>query len=1495
MKRSLLLFFVLVLPLTTRAQRPDSFPSNPNAFLPILESYMSADKNKMLIEAFEGFNELFSAGAFSEEEATRIIAVCNQMLEKRMSNNPYFRVYLNVLPWVKKADTDGQRFDQWHSILEYYLDSGARNRIIKEFIEASTSFFKTGALRYSEGGTTWLANSNDYQIALQDSMPIIKWPDTDLKAYRRTDTMTITGTSGTYEIMKNSWSGEGGKVYWDSTGLGDGIYVQLSAYEIDLDKSFYELDSIHFYLPAFFGSRGIRGTFSDRITNEASSQASSYPRFISQEGALQIDDLGEGIRFSGGFALEGGTIYGTRTPEGPARIQLFKQNGQEVFSAAGDRLVVQQGAELSGQDLRGVFYYQNDSIVHPSVSIRYDIQAGELELRRGESGNGRNPFYSSAHRVNINAEYLKANINSDSVEIGKKSARIMKKPAVTFESLTYFNRREYEQLQGLSAVNPLIVLLQASHRRGNTQILQASDIAAVYGGQMSEASLTNLLFKLSGQGFINYEAESGRVELKEKMHHYLKAYSGQLDFDRIQLQSDTLATNAYLDISNNNIQVRGVKQLEFSPSKRVALLPDSNRLTLKPDMNMDFDGTLFAGFSEIKGKDFHFDYQTFQIGMDSIKRLRFFPPENNQAFALTSDIEDANGVLLIDAPSNKSGLDTSQALAVFPTFTTKSPAYVFYDDSTRVADTVYKRRTFFLELDPFTLNSLTNYDKEDLSFSSRLVSADIFPDFKETAVVRPDYSIGFEHETPEEGYSMYQNKGRYKGKIDLSNRGLLGVGQLDYLGASIQSEDFVFRPLGTTGTAKAFDLPESREGVETPKVHADQVSLDWLPYKDSLYIRSQKFDLFQDPGYALEGLLTLTPGGVKGRGTITWPKASLSSEFFSFGANTVQSDSMDIFIKSLKAGGALALETKNFRGIVDFDQMTGKFRGNDTAIVQLTHNQYISTLNGFEWDMNKELLTLKRDDNRPGLFTSIVPGQDSLRFRGKNASIDLQNNDLIIQEVPYIPAADALVYPDSNQVVIQPGGVIKTLKNATIVADSVRKTHRIVRAEVDITGRTTYQAKGFYEYNIAGREQEISFSDIVGERVGRGRISQRPTATRASGTVAPEDSFRIDRKTSFYGDINLASESVNLQFNGFARLDAERLPRKHWFGINCEADKNNLIIPYDHPRDEEGYQVFTGFYLGRDMPVIYPSVMTPPNTLQDRRILDVTGIFKYDAAKDHFLFGDSSKVTKDEYLGDFLRFDNKSGQVFGEGRLNLLDELKYTSLDAVGTIESAFVEVPDSLRGQTPPPPVQIEVMSGLKFILPDRLFRFILAEVERNALSLDAIPYLAKQEKYKKQLTMLFPNAGKDLQDAFASMALGRVDLPKKVNDYTILLADLKMKWDMDYQSFVSTDNKIGVISINGEPVNRRMEGYVEYKMPSIGGDRFYYYLKFPSQIFYYFGFKQGILEVYSNDSQFMDTASSMKKNEMVVKMPDGNTYEILIETASRANMFVRRIKAVN
>ena len=883
--------------------------------------------------------------------------------------------------------------------------------------------------------------------------------------------------------------------------------------------------------------------------------------------------------------------------------------------------------------------------------------------------------------------------------------------------------------------------------------------------------------------------------------------------------------------------------------------------------------------------------------MDSIDRFRFFPPAkdpvafpNTPAYALTSDIENTSGTLYIDKTDNKSGKDS---IPDYPIFKTEVPSYIYYDDSVRVADTSYLRDSFYFEMEPFEMKNLGNYMKEDLAFDGRLVSAGIFPDFNQTAIVREDYSLGFEHETPGEGFPIYGDRGQYTGTIDLSNKGLQGKGILDYLGSSIQSEDFIFRPKNTTGSAESFDVPESRGGaVETPLVHADAVKINWLPYKDSLYIESENFQIFQGDDFSFKGLLTLTPSGVKGQGDLNWPKAQVSSDIFSFGANSVSSDTMSVSIKSMEVSDAIALKTDNLNGTIDFDEKLGQFQGNDTSYVALTHNQYISSMNAFKWDLNNEDLALEREDKGLGSFISTVSGQDSRTFKGRNARINLKTKALVIREVPFVNSAEAIMYPDSNMVVVNPGGKMATFTNATIVVDSISKRHKIIDAEVNILGRKSYRAKGLYQYDIAGREQKIEFSDIIGDRVGKGKISLRPTATRASGTVEIQDSFLIDEKTAYYGEIGLASENINLQFKGFARLEAEKLPERSWFGVNASADKNNLVIPYNYPRDDQGFQCFTGFYLGRDVPFIYPKVMAPPYTLQDRKILDVTGVFKYNKKTDTFIFGDSAKVIGSGAKGNQLIFNNKTGKLEGEGKLGIADKLEFTSLDAVGSATTSFVDVPDSLRSQTPPPPLEVDIMTGVKFILPERLFRYVVAEAEANNLSMTAIPYLADQEKYKKQFSMLFPE-GKELTEAFNDMALGKVELPSKMNDYTLLLTDLKMKWDMDYQSFVSTAQDVGLVSINGKAINKKIEAYVEYKMPSVGGDRFYYYFKFPSQIFYYFGYKQGVLEIYSNNPQFMDAAAKMKNSELVTKMPGGETYEILIETASRSNMFVRRVQA--
>ena len=82
---------------------------------------------------------------------------------------------------------------------------------------------------------------------------------------------------------------------------------------------------------------------------------------------------------------------------------------------------------------------------------------------------------------------------------------------------------------------------------------------------------------------------------------------------------------------------------------------------------------------------------------------------------------------------------------------------------------------------------------------------------------------------------------------------------------------------------------------------------------------------------------------------------------------------------------------------------------------------------------------------------------------------------------------------------------------------------------------------------------------------------------------------------------------------------------------------------------------------------------------------------------------------------------------------------------------------------------------------------------------------------------------------------------------------------------------------------------------MPSNEDDRVYIYIKSPSQLWYYFGYKQNILEVVSNSTKFNETLAGLKDKERIFKMDDGESFEIKAVQAARAQAFVRRVQDAN
>src|SRR5690606_35723890 len=109
-----------------------------------------------------------------------------------------------------------------------------------------------------------------------------------------------------------------------------------------------------------------------------------------------------------------------------------------------------------------------------------------------------------------------------------------------------------------------------------------------------------------------------------------------------------------------------------------------------------------------------------------------------------------------------------------------------------------------------------NITTQGLEFDGTFTSAGIFPDMQQTIKVQKDYSLGFTTETPPEGLSAYGGKGTFTNSLQLSNEGLRGDGQIDYLNSVATSDEFFFFPDSTNGIANNYEITAQTAGVEYP-------------------------------------------------------------------------------------------------------------------------------------------------------------------------------------------------------------------------------------------------------------------------------------------------------------------------------------------------------------------------------------------------------------------------------------------------------------------------------------------------------------------------------------------------------------------------------------------------------------------------------------------------------------------------------------------------------
>lgn len=1479
----ILLLLSLSIGLQLQAQVITSFPADPAAFIKELDNFMNATKRddaKLVTEKFVALNK---AGKITPEMMTKVIENGNAMLASKLRAAPHFVDYLTAVNLYAESGAAADVFSKWAGILNEVIKIQRKgsSKEFGQYIDFSMGLFKENAFYYTKS-KMWKATNKTYELGFADGKPFVKFPATDIMGISSADTVFIFATSGTYYPLDEVWEGGKGKVNWVKVGLAaEQVYAELKGYKIAMDKADYTVDSVTFYNKIYFDFP-LQGMFKDRLTAQKS--LTGFPNFVSYRKDLPIKNLGPNIQYLGGFAMEGAQIVGGGDSTAKATLIFTQDNGRKAVQLKSSYIVIKTNDELTANNAEASIFIGKDSIYHPGLTIKYKMQKRELAFYTGDDGVAASSFYDSYHRQEFNAEAIIWNLNEPNLQI-KMMSGAGKNPMV-ITSYNYFRKGELDKYQGAMDFNPISIIKMYCDETKSREFY-AESLAKRMNKGYTESTILRLLYKLVEDGFIYYDKITSIITVKDKVFNYVLANADKIDHDVIQFGSFSTKNNATLSLDTFDMTVTGVSMIVLSDSQDVRIFPgDTIDIQLREKQDIAFSNVVIAGIVDFVGEGFYFDYDSFKIDLTDLAAATINVPTGERDkdgdavfIPLRSKIEGLTGYLNISQPNNKAG---KKPASQYPIFTNRKKSYVYYSQDT-IHNGAYTRDSFYFELDPFQIDSLMSFNPYFTDLGGRLMSHSIFPTFEEKLKIQEDLSLGFQRVTPAKGFALYKGKGTYTDSIMLSNTGLRGKGKVDYLFTSFNSKDILFFPDSLDAITDSFNMKKTTyQGFTYPLVQGFDNAIHWLPYGDSMYIkmRTVPFTMYEE-GSSLKGNLLLTAKGLKGDGRFEFKEAVLASTQFNFQSESMNSDTMSMQIKSI-GEDRVTFNTPNVSGNVDFVKRQGQFKANDLNIpTDFSNNYYKTEINEFFWDMDANILDFKSPPGSAGAyFVSTKADQDSLKFLGKRGIFDMTSSIIEVTGVPEVRVADASIVPDSGKVVIEPGGLLRKLTNAVVIADTVNKSHRLYNADLIIESKKSYKGSGLYDYTYGKtKPQPIFFSNIqVKDESGkRKRVFYK---TYADTQIPDTTNFMLNDGFTFKGMAKLEAELKNLMFDGFGKLSLldTRLGEQYWFTLLDSIDPNNAVIHYDKVYSDNKDTLTVGiFYNPLDTVSFYANLMQPMHNPNDFPTLSVKGILKYDDLLKTYRFGNEERINNANPYGSTLTYDTKNGIVKAEGKMNFPLNFNPLKLVVSGNVEHRL----DSNR-------FVFTASIGLDLIMDKLLTEMFARDVIAFSFDKPTAEYTSNFFENSLSNLMEKNKAKKTIEEMRKT---GAFEKPKELPT-NLVISEVKLIYDEYYQIFRS-DGPITLSYIGEAGVHKKLTGYLEFGMRQ-NNDFFNFYIESTFDDWYYITYSNKTLQVVSSKEDFNKLLASIPAEKRQVKQPDGSFYFYTIGTYGAMQAFIDRMNKI-
>ncbi|GGH71790.1 hypothetical protein [Phaeocystidibacter marisrubri] len=1446
-----------------------AFTAEPQAYFDELTEFMGdmddvdSDSLELLLNRFKIVWE-----GFSEGDRASQYDLSNNLLRKRVVHYDAWRKLLKSEIYLAENEEVEDLSQALVYLSNYSKEEGSR------FIVALLDNIYIALqpdIVFDNGRFRWEALNGTADFAMVDGMPTMTYQKVDMWGYYRSDSTLVEMTSGVYNIQTNEFKGDGGNVFWTRAGMSaDTVYAELSTYAISMDNAGFKADSVTLHSVLFI-KEPLLGYYEERLTSNPNEVNAVFPRFVAYD-RVDIKDFLPGVDYEGGFSMVGRNFYASDELPSRAVMKFRHENDYQVVLKA-ERFLLRDDLVRSEACNVYIKLGEKDSLYHPKSTMQYLPEQVKLTLTRNDEGLSMTPYTDSYHDMDIFPDQITWRMNTPQMFI--QNLNLGSTTPVVFESKNYFRGERFSALAGLDRVNPLYRLRDVAVARDTAD--QSLESVARYL-RMDELHAERFLMLMSIQNFINYDIINKTVSFNDKLFDYILDYEGYRDYDVIRFVSGvSRGANASISLLNYDMDIVGINSIALSDSQEVALFPTEHKITVHEGMDFDFDGKIQAGRFSFWGKGHFFDYDMFRISMPDIDSMRFkveefddgtrLPGTRPKLVSVKNTLQDINGELLIDRPNNKSG---KVSYTEYPIFKSATESYVYYDNQS-IYEGVYDRERFFVELEPFEIDSLDNTSTEGLTFDGVFVSAGIFPDMPQTVMVQEDYSLGFKTTTPPTGLPAYGGKGKFYNDLQLSNEGLVGTGQIEYITSTAVGDAFTFFPDSTNGIASSYVIEERSTGtVQYPPADGQNVFINWRPYDDVMYAKSRStpFNMYGPIGMKAEGTLAYGASDLRGDAKLEFLDAQTISKDFVFSNRSFDAQSTSFAVKKDPTSD-WAFKLWDANGYVDFDKQYGEFTLNGgTQYMEFTMNKYITWMDHAEWNIPVKTIEVSHESGQLSRMVGTARRLDSLEFMAMSAKFALEPSLLEAFEVPEIDVADSRIFPDSGYVAIDPNAYMRELTNARLTANRYLKYHNFYNGTFKIDTRHKYSGSADYEYlDKDGTAWPLFFEEI--------KVDTSET-TIGLAKVKKEDEFYLSPFFGYYGKVRLRAPERLMTYDGHLLIQhtCENL-ETDWFKFESEIDPNDIVVdlPEDNPTTR-GDDIYNGIYLAPDSTSIYTGFLNNDASKVDKELISATGVLFYDETLNSYIITTRRKLRDESIPDNYVSFNNRDCIMTGKGKISLAQNTGRVEVESYG------VAVHD-LRNDE----LQVDVTMTWNFLFSEDLMNAFAMEINAEsglaASSLDG-------EGYNIAMQNIITDK-EDRQEYFADIAnYGAPEEVPKPLRRTIVFTDITLLWSEERSSFVS-DGNLGIGNFGEAQVNKSVEGIMEI-MPRRRSDELFLYLE-PTRDYFFFQYRRNIMQFYSTNEEITAMVLLVEADERALEAEGGKPRYAYNQTSrGRVSLFLRR-----